>query len=139
MRWAVIDRNEEKWFVRTARVVAWLLAIPYAVLWAGRIAYGLQEAPRIYAWLTQHGLQFLDGAGFWILLALVPDFGIGLPAFMLFGFVRCQTQKNLPNQNTREGQAADCDFGASRLGLGWVGQADSVRACRSRIGRHSEN
>jgi hypothetical protein len=77
MRWAVIDRNEEKWFVRTARVVAWLLAIPYAVLWAGRIAYGLQEAPRIYAWLTQHGLQFLDGAGFWILLALVPDFGIG--------------------------------------------------------------
>ena len=96
-------REEEKWFVQTARVLAWFLASFYALLWIGRIVYVITHAAKILSWLDQHGIQSLQQAGIFLILPLVPDFVIGIPMLMLFGFVRVQNRKKGANS---EGSAA---------------------------------
>jgi hypothetical protein len=91
-------KEEEKWFVQTARVLAWFLAGFYALLWIGRITYAITHAAKILSWLDQHGLQSLQQAGNFLVLPLVPDFVIGIPMLMLFGFIRVQNRKKEANQ-----------------------------------------
>jgi hypothetical protein len=63
------------------------------------LAYVIKDGPEIYSWLSQHTLQqHLDGPALFVALALVPDFVVGLPAVLLFGFVRCHTQKKSPTK-----------------------------------------
>jgi hypothetical protein len=93
-----VRKEEEKWFVQTARVFAWFLASFYALLWIGRIIYVVTHAAEIVSWLDRHGLQSLQQAGIFLVLPFVPDLVIGIPMVALFGFVRVQTQKRKANQ-----------------------------------------
>ncbi len=95
---APVRREREKRFVQTARVFAWFLASFYALLWAGRITYAVTHAAEIVSWFDHHGLRSLQQAGIFLILPLVPDFVIGIPMVLLFGFVRVQTGKKEANQ-----------------------------------------
>ena len=100
MRWALVDRKEEKWFVRTARIFAWLLVIPYAILWACRLAYVIEDAAAIYYALEKRGLfQALSEEWLYLVFLAVPDLVIGIPILCLFGLVRRHTQERRPNQS----------------------------------------
>jgi hypothetical protein len=91
-------KEEEKWFIQTARVLSLFLASFYALLWAGRIVYVITHAAEILSWYDRYNLQSLQQAGIFLILPFVPDFVIGLPMLMLFGFVRVQNQKKEANQ-----------------------------------------
>ena len=98
MRIAAARKEEEKWFVQTARVFAWILGSFYAVLWVGRIVYVVTHAAEILSWFDLHDLQSLRRAGIFLILPFVPDVVVGIPTFLLFGFVRVHTRKKEANQ-----------------------------------------
>lgn len=90
--------QEEKWLVQTARILAWILASFYALLWAGRIVYVHLNATEILAWVAHHDVQSLRKTGIFLVLPFVPDFVIGIPMLALFGFARVQSKKKESNQ-----------------------------------------
>lgn len=93
-------REEVKWFVQIARVLAWILASFYVFLWAARIGYVITHAAEIRSWFAHQDLQSLRKAGIFLILPFVPDFVIGVPMLALFGFARVQSQKKESNQSS---------------------------------------
>jgi hypothetical protein len=90
----LLSKTQEQWFVRLARIFAWVLGS----------LYGLQLVGRIVFMLVEGGMERSDGMGspLAFLIGMVAEFlFLGAPALILAGFVRCQRQKKETNQPSK--------------------------------------